>query len=237
MSRAIGFSTGSLARGDYRAALEALRCTGATAVELSALREPELEPLMRDLSALDLSRFAHVSIHAPSALRQYDEQGLIKALGAALNAGLPIVVHADIIKSLAMWKSLGKLLFIENMDKRKTTGRTALELGPLFKALPKARLCLDLAHARQVDPSLCEIVWMATQFPVAQLHVSELDARSRHAPLSFAAITAIRSVRTLIPQDVPAILEYEAKAHELNAHLQLVSNAFESPPRVAREVG
>ncbi len=235
--RAIGFSTGSLARSDYCTALDSLRGSRATAVELSALREHELEPLMRDLSSLDLQRFAHVSVHAPSALQRYDEASLIKALGPALDAKLPVIVHADIIQSPAIWKSLGRLLCIENMDKRKATGRTASELRPLFKALRQARLCLDLAHARQVDPSLCEIAWMVMQFPLAQLHVSELDAQSRHAPPSFAAIAAIRSVATLIARDVPAILEFDAKAHELDGHMRLVSDAFESPPRIAREVG
>ena len=45
--RQIGFSTGALARGDFRYALDILADQGIHAVELSALRESELDPLLR----------------------------------------------------------------------------------------------------------------------------------------------------------------------------------------------
>jgi hypothetical protein len=41
-----GFSTGALAPGDFRRALELLRGVDADAVELSTLREQELPSLM-----------------------------------------------------------------------------------------------------------------------------------------------------------------------------------------------
>ena len=53
--RPIGFSTGALAKGDFRRGLEILRRHKIEIVELSALRQPELEPLMSSLDDLDLA--------------------------------------------------------------------------------------------------------------------------------------------------------------------------------------
>jgi len=63
----IGFSTGAVARGDYRKALDVLYQYGVDVVELSALRISELSPLVNDLRHLELSRFSFVSFHAPAA--------------------------------------------------------------------------------------------------------------------------------------------------------------------------
>ena len=43
-----------------------MRAHRLQAVELSALRENELVPLLNDLDSLDLHQFSSVSIHAPS---------------------------------------------------------------------------------------------------------------------------------------------------------------------------
>ena len=47
--RPIGFSTGALAYGDFRRGLDIVRENQLPVVELSALREPELEPLVASL--------------------------------------------------------------------------------------------------------------------------------------------------------------------------------------------
>ena len=66
--RTVGFSTGALARGDYRHALEMLSDKPVTAVELSALRQDELRLLVEDLGNLNLRRFPYVAFHAPSSI-------------------------------------------------------------------------------------------------------------------------------------------------------------------------
>ena len=65
----IGFSTGALALGDFRAALGMLEAHSCKVLELSALRETELPTLMDSLDRLDLSPFDYISVHAPSRLR------------------------------------------------------------------------------------------------------------------------------------------------------------------------
>ena len=63
--RPIGFSTGAVAKGDFRRALNLLREHHVDVVELSALRVDELEPLVAAIPDLDLGRFSFVSIAQP----------------------------------------------------------------------------------------------------------------------------------------------------------------------------
>ena len=167
--RRIGFSTGALARGDFRAALAILRRHKVTIVELSALRIEDLAPLIAALPSLDLERFSFVSVHAPSRFDRDCEQWVVEQLSVLVQGGFPVIVHPDIIVEPERWSSLGSKLVIENMDKRKPVGRTVSELREVFGLLPAARFCFDIGHARQVDPSMTEaslllnaseIVWL-----------------------------------------------------------------------------
>lgn len=65
--RLLGFSTGALELGDYFKAVNWLAHTPTNAVELSALRLSELEPLIDHLSNLELSQFQYISFHALGA--------------------------------------------------------------------------------------------------------------------------------------------------------------------------
>ncbi len=56
--RLIGFSTGALTRGDFRRGLAFLQNQRVRAVELSALRKHELDPLVNALGTFDLSQFS-----------------------------------------------------------------------------------------------------------------------------------------------------------------------------------
>jgi len=66
--RSIEFSTGALARSEYRQALQMLADKPLNAVELSALRQDELQPLVDDLGNLDVHQFAYAAFHAPSSM-------------------------------------------------------------------------------------------------------------------------------------------------------------------------
>ena len=118
------------------------------------------------------------------------------------------------------------------MDKRKPSGRTAEELAPHFEALPKASLCLDLGHARQVDPTfgVARRIIRDHGHRLVQLHLSELDAKSHHEHLSMATVWAVREIARLIP-DVPVIIESVADAEQIDKELALAAACFESTPR------
>src|ERR1700724_3295733 len=96
-------------------------------VELSAIREHELVPLLRSLDDLDLSQFQYVSIHAPSSFSPEDETWIFRELYESRQRGWPIIVHPDTLHDFSLWKQLGDLLCIENMDNRKPGGRTVRE--------------------------------------------------------------------------------------------------------------
>jgi hypothetical protein len=207
--RRIGFSTGALARGDFRSALATLQQHQITLVELSALRAEELEPLLSAIPKLDLTAFSFVSVHAPSRFGPEDEDATIHRLAWAASQGYPVIVHPDVIYSPSKWRALGSNLLIENMDKRKPVGRTARELQAFFTVLPAARFCFDIGHARQVDPSMTEAVLLLDAFNdrLAEIHMSEVNTASRHDPISRNAVAAFSRVLSAIPEDTPIILE------------------------------
>jgi hypothetical protein len=206
--RPIGFSSGALARGDFRRGLELQQGTGMTAVELSALREPELQPLVEIAASLHLASFTYVSFHAPSAFKILGEADVVELL-LRLPTEWPVVVHPDLIQEPEIWASLGQRLCLENMDLRKRTGRTVNEMRQAFEALPESGFCLDLGHARQIDPTMGIAIEMLRQFGgrLRQLHVSEVGTFGEHRRMGFLARTAFARVVRYIPEDVPVILE------------------------------
>lgn len=191
----VGFSTGAIALDDFATALQLLAPTQAKAVELSALRVAELPAL---LAALPLRlpelrrRYEYISFHAPTNFD--DENDLVIQLKIVADMGLNIIVHPDTIQDTRVWRSLGARLCLENMDSRKLTGRTADELQHYFNQLPDAKLCFDVAHARQVDSSMTEAVRILRRFGnrLAQVHISEVNSRGRHFAMSFAAKLAYK---------------------------------------------
>lgn len=226
--RLIGFSTGCLAPGDVPLALGMLAWAGVRAVELSALRVAELPVLTESADLLPLDGFEHVSVHAPSKFAPDQEAWVVGLLKHCADRGWPIVVHPDVVRTDALWRDFGPLLWIENMDKRKPIGRTALELEQVFRRFPEAGLCLDLAHARQCDPSMFEThrILRIHGARLQQLHLSEVSSASKHTPLSYGAIQDFATVADQIPHAVPVILESPVTAHEIRLELARAREAL-----------
>lgn len=194
---------------DFHRALNILQTTDTTAIELSALRFPELRPLLDELPHLDLRKYSYVSIHAPSVFSPAEERGIVDQIAGLTFRRLPVVVHPDSIHDFDLWSDRGVTVCIENMDSRKRTGRTAAELARVFERLPEARFCLDVAHARQFDTSMVESFLMLERFAdrLVQVHLSEINMASKHVPMSEAAIAAYQMISSLIPKNVAMILE------------------------------
>ncbi len=222
--RCIGFSTGALARGDFRSALQMLEGKSASAVELSALRQEELMPLVKQLNDLDLTSFKYVALHAPSSMEPSFERVALELLEEVAARNWPIVVHPDAMHTPSEWNRLGDCLCIENMDKRKPIGQTAHDLARFFELLPQASLCFDIGHARQVDPTMSEAAVILRRFQrrIRQLHVSEVNTQSRHDALSLESMLAFQKVSHLIPPDCPAILESRVEEAQIEEEIQSV---------------
>jgi hypothetical protein len=227
--RAIGFSTGSIALGDFQGALDRVRSWCTSAIELSALRFGELEPLVRASADLDVRSFSHVSVHAPGSYEPRHEEWIVERLLTVAKLGWPIVLHPDAICDYRPWLELEDLLLIENMDKRKTAGRTSQELEQLFVQLPAAGLCFDIAHARQVDPSMVEAyaILQVHRDRVRQIHISEVNTSSAHTRISRAAAADYEEVAPSIPADVPIILETPVTRENYRAELAMACRALQ----------
>jgi hypothetical protein len=226
--RPIGFSTGALAYADFRRGLAMTQAAACPAVELSALRQGELFPMLESLASLDLTGFAYISIHAPSQFEQTWEAVASDRLRQECWRNWPIIVHPDALFDFCAWQDFGALLCVENMDKRKPIGRTARELDFIFEQLPEASLCFDIGHARQCDPTMTEAYLILREFgsKLRQVHVSEVNTRSKHDPLSYASMLAYQEVAHLIPMDVPIILETPIASEEIEAEIAKVRIAM-----------
>lgn len=233
--RLFGYSTGAIALGDFVRALEVLSSYDFDAVELSALRISEVEPLINALPNLDLSRYKYISFHAPSSFTEKEEKHLVSLL-SKLPADWPIVLHPDAIYSPLHWQAISHRLAIENMDRRKNTGRTVSELRSFFEMMPEARMCLDLGHARQVDPSMVGAYLLLKVFAdrIVQLHISEVDTLSRHDLISRAAAMAFSQVRGFVPESIAVILESRVRekdiAPEAAKAAAILSGVWETRP-------
>jgi sugar phosphate isomerase/epimerase len=228
--RHIGFSTGALALSNFDAALKILSDFEVDSIELSALRAREVEALLSALPRLNLSRYAYISFHAPSAFVEREEELLADHLFTRLPESWPIVLHPDAICNFSVWRCFGNRIAIENMDRRKPIGRTVIELARIFDLLPEARLCFDIGHARQCDASMTEAYLMLKTFRsrIVQVHVSEVNSASQHERISYGAKLAFREIAPLLPTQAPLILESRAKPNEIAEELRTVRTLFES---------
>jgi hypothetical protein len=225
----IGFSTGAVALSDFRGALAALDHASISAVELSALRVAELPVLADAVPGLDLRRYDYVSVHAPSRFSAAEEASIVHAMRCFAARGWPVILHPDTVHDWDTWSELGPLLLIENMDKRKPIGRTASELAQVFARLPAARLCFDIAHARQCDGSMTEAYRILRAFGdrIAEVHISEVSSRSTHERITRYAAIAFRQVARLIPADVPVIIESRVTPDQIDSEIEAARAALQ----------
>lgn len=226
--RFLGYSTGAIALGDFSRALTLLSRYDFQAIELSALRIAEVEPLLCAVRKLDLKRYKYISFHAPSAFREDEEEHLVGLLSKLPDAW-PIVLHPDAICKATRWASLAPRLAIENMDRRKNTGRSISELEQVFALLPQAKMCFDLGHARQVDPSMIGAYQLLKAYDkrIVQLHVSEVDTLNRHDVISRAAEMAFSQIRQFLPESAAVILEARVLEQNIGPEAKKVRALFD----------
>lgn len=226
--RRIGFSSGALAYADFRAGVAMLQNKAIYALELSALRQNELRPMLDGIDDLDLSQFKYIAFHAPSQFEPEDEEEIVEMLAGICDRGWPVVLHPDAVHDFSRWRRLGRMLCVENMDKRKPIGRTVSELETIFDQLPEASFCFDIGHARQVDSTMTEAYFILKRFGrcLRQVHLSEVNTRSKHDPLSYASVLAFQEVAPLIPEEVPIILETPVPEDQIEFEVEQANSAL-----------
>lgn len=226
--RTMGFSTGALALGDFKKALRWLYDTNVSAVELSALRKEELEPLVHAHNKIKLSKFKFISVHAPSKYEPHEERKIVNLLKNFSDKGWPIVLHPDSVYSWELWREFGSLLFIENMDDRKPIARDAIELEEIFRKVPEARLCFDIGHAHQHDSTMKNAMLIIDRFRtrIGQIHISEVSTHSQHFRISSQTMHAFQKVASFIPIHIPIILETPVCKKELLHELKVAEKSL-----------
>lgn len=231
--RPLGFSTGALAKGDFQRGLLLQRGNPRVrAVELSALRDHELPALALAAATLELGDFEYVSVHAPSKLGTKSEQETFEQL-SSLPPQWPIVAHPEILLTPPLWRSLGRRLCLENMDNRKTRGRTLAEMRELFEEYPEASFCLDVGHARQIDPTMAVALRMLLEFGdrLVQLHVSEVGPRGEHQHVAATTRWAFERIAPRVPWECPLIIESVVTAEAIDEEISAVMLAFGTGPQ------
>ncbi len=226
----VGFSTGSIALDNVQRGLDVATHRRTNAVELSALREDELDPLLQSLDRLrsNLESFEYISFHAPSKRERMTEAEFVGKLQQVADRGWAIIVHPDVIEDFSLWQKLGRAVCIENMDKRKKIGRTAAQLRQIFDRLPDATFCFDIGHARQVDPTMQEAESFLRLFGdrLRQIHMSNVNSQSRHERLNFESISAFQRVAHLMDRSVPIILETPVHINEVDDEISSAESVF-----------
>lgn len=224
----LGYSTGAIALGDVREALQFMAPLDLPVIEVSALRLHELEPLVAGIEDLPLAAFQQVTIHLPSRYEVADEPRVAAAARQLADRGLPVVIHPDVMHDFALWRALGDKLFVENMDKRKPIGRTYAELVTILQKLPDARICFDIGHALQVDPSQVESLRILKGLGdrIAWMHLSEVTSSSRHERMSYGALLAFRWLVPFLPPGTPAVIEAAVAGPDIAAELKAMDEAM-----------
>lgn len=195
-------------RNDWDRLIDQAAAVSSIAIELSAVSASELPGLLGYLASAPRLPFLFVSVHAPSKGLNGNEGEHVAALCAIPGWVDAIVVHPDTIADASLYRPLGRRLVIENMDTRKNVGQVAEDLALLFSKLPASRLCLDVAHAKDVDPSMKVASEILFQFSsrLSHVHISSLDRSQHHVSLTPEDEELFEPVLDRC-RDVPWILE------------------------------
>lgn len=193
----LGFSTGCLYKSKLTLVeiINLIKDIETDAIELNFGRVDEFLSLSEsDLFDITkaISSFKDVSIHAPFRDIEYDLNSRdlltrLKDFAAKISAKY-VVFHPDTIANGGVIEGiLGMDAAIENMDKNKLFGKSAVDLDILFRQMPSASFVLDLNHVFTLDSSmkLANIFFEKYQSRIAAYHISGYgDEDALHIGLS-----------------------------------------------------
>jgi len=181
----------------FSARVQMLRETGAKAVELSALRAAELESLMESLDDLDWTSFVQVG---PRTIeRDASTSGTRWKAAGSCPAWLANRGSSRLHSRRCPMAVVRQAGLHRDMDKRKPIARTRDELCVWFDRLPRhpsawiSRTSTDRSHYDRGLPILRDF-----GNRVAEVHLSEVNAASKHEPISYGATLAYQQVASMI---------------------------------------
>ena len=225
----IGYNTGALCKGDWQLALDLLKDKPFSVIEIGLLKGHDFFRFVEEEShAIDLSMYDHISIHAPK-LKEVGirtEKDLVRCL-KLLPGEWNITHHPDSIKDFSLWEEFGCRLRLENMDARKRTGKTVEELRGIFKKLPDACMCFDIAHAEHIDGTMELGREMCIEFAdkIKQIHLSRCLANSKHTTINTEILRSFSKVAAYFPYGCPIVLECNPLT-SISHEIEFMQNEF-----------
>lgn len=231
----IGLSTGSLFTiPDLKKIVNIINdLDNITCLEISSLRENNLDYVLEMIDKLDLCKYKYISFHIPSKLNYITEDELIKKLEYIYLKEWYMILHPDIIIDYNKWTNFRDKLLIENMDSRKRIGSDENSLKQIFTKLPEANLCFDIAHSMDMDPLGFEGEFILSSYvdKLKQIHISGI-LNSVHCEITehllneYLDILVNSNLDTI--ESVPFIIESPLNRYIINSEIKKVERLIES---------
>jgi hypothetical protein len=226
----IGFTTGSVHKYMNPLSLEAIdffRELGCNAIELSALKTPELEGIDK-LSRKDLEGFDYVSLHAPNIDYDHKATSTLERIEYA-NTELKfdaVVMHADKIKNICTLIEYRIPYAIENTDNTCSFGTNTKDMENILKKF-NSPMVLDVLHAYSIEKNFNIGKEMIKQFEnkIIQIHLSGYNHKTetRHTCLYQ---DGPEELIELTPKDKAIILESTGSFDEIKKEWEYISRKF-----------
>lgn len=159
-------------------------------IELSLTREEKFRHKFTSKIIDSIKRFKYRSIHAPTLdinlkpLRYPDNTtdkllGVVDDLVSSINPSV-ILFHPDIVDDFGyLNKKYGSTIAFENMDSKKSFGRTVEEMKQVFERSPHARWVFDVNHLYTNDNSMksAKLFQIAFKDRLVHYHISGFGGR------------------------------------------------------------
>jgi len=213
MSPQLGFSTGTLHKTKLRLReqIAVIRSVGCRAVEIGCVKmESFLSKDLDELEEIDFTGFEYVSFHAPKF--NYGDPGTkyilnrIKRLQGKIGRPFDlVVVHPDSIRNTQIFINSELKIGLENMDSRKSSYRTVVELEFILEVCPGTSFVFDVNHAFSNDPTmrLAKDFITVLGSHISQVHLS--GYAGSHEPLF--ETKQVELIKTIQNLNVPVIVE------------------------------
>lgn len=227
-SMQIGFSTGALYKSvpDDADRVAAIREIGCDTIELGFVKMVDFtSQRLNSLSPGWFSGFKYASLHAPIYNYKRDIKSdciLYEIYKLHLKIPLDLVVfHPDTVVDFSVFHGLPFKIGFENMDNRKKSFKTPLELQDLLAENPEFGFVLDVNHAYSNDPSgrLTAEFYEKSGSRLSQIHLSGYTGG--HEPLfKTRQADIVFSIRNF---DAPIIIESIVEPKELKKEMLYVA--------------
>ena len=178
----LGFSTGALYKTQIpqisREAVRLIKDLSCQALELGGQRKDRI-PALNDLKPADVADFSFLSLHTADDVIYGDNAETKEMLDAIQRAHDRlkfdnIIIHPDKIESWEIFQHYSLPLAIENMDHRKSMGRTIDDIEKILNFNQNFKLVLDLNHCYCNDKTmgLAQDFYQKFKDKIVQIHLS-----------------------------------------------------------------